>query len=112
MNDESKNKVKAGSNDPPTHMTHDQVRGLKPGDRLRLIWYRDDQKMRKEFDGVVTVDDVSDMDICCKTAEDSYVSIMLTNPNGDGTSWPLNKAPGRGWFEFLFPDEGEEGEPR
>jgi len=92
---------------PMEQLSHDQVRALKVGDRLHLIYFRDDEKKEKEFEGVVTVDDVSDMDIsCCLSADaesedGSYVSIMLQAPDGSGKPWPLDKAPGRGWFEFF-----------
>lgn len=84
-------------------LTHDEVRALKVGDRFHLVYFEDDEKKNKVFDGDVVVDDVSDMDICCATGAfgvGPYISIMLTSPDGSGKAWPLDKAPGRGWFEF------------
>jgi len=91
-------------------MTHEEVRGLKVEDKLHLIWWDSDKGVGhgdKLFDGLVTVDDVTDMDICCQVNEGdragSYVSIMLQAPSGSGAPWLINRAPGRGWFEFFHP---------
>jgi hypothetical protein len=83
-------------------MTHDEVRALQKGDRLYLVYT---VSGRSKFEGDVVVDDVTDMDICCKTSEGTYVSIMLQNPNGNGGAWPLDHAPGTigGRFAFYHP---------
>jgi hypothetical protein len=93
-------------------MTDDEVKALEIGDKLHLVWWDGPLRLgTKAFDGIVQVDDVTDMDICCKVLSDckekgSYVSIMLQAPDGSGEEWPLNKAPGReGWFEFFHIEE-------